>query len=935
MHDDLDEPLRLPPAPPAPARPGLPVAAAVVPVVGAVVLWQLTGSPTALWFAALGPLMAIASFADGLRSSRRAARRARREAATALVDLGREVDERHDDERRRAWRRTPDVAGYADDPDEIWRVVPGRADVIVVGRGETRSVLRVDGDASGDDARAARRRARTLADMPVHVPLTAGIAVSGPPVLAAAVVRALVAQLCLAQAPGQLRLVGEPGLTGDAGDDTVPPHAEATRGAVVFAGSGERPVPADADIPIVLVAEGSPPPPRCAAVLTLEPAGGDLGARLDHDGTSRRVGVEAISRSQAGSIASALAERASTLGQRVDAAVGWDELPDAPPGRPGSLAATVGVSGGEPVLVDLVADGPHAIVIGVTGSGKSELLTTWIISMCRSRTPREVSFLLVDFKGGRTFDALAGLPHVTGVLTDLDETRALRAVESLRAEIRHRERVLESGGARDIAEAGDALARLVIVVDEYAALVAAHPELHDLFADIAARGRALGMHLVLASQRAAGTFRDGVLANAPLRIALRVTDAADSRAVLGQDDAARLPGTPAARGTALVRCAADAGPRTVRIARVGDAALARVVGAAAAHPPARRPWLPPLPETVAPADAHRMAGSAPRPGEVVLGLADEPEHQRQRVISLPADAAGVAVLGGAGSGRSTLLRAIAAQAAAPVWVPADPEGAWDAVARLDAAPRGSVVLVDDIDAIAARLGDEHAAPWLAALERVGREARGRGLTLVISAGRASGPAWRVLELLPHRALLAFANRADHVAAGGESADFATGPAAGRRAPGRGRWGRALVQFVRTDGDTAPSAPPAPTEPPTLSLAGRHPVALVVPPGADLTAMRAAATAVGRRVVPVSEAAASPTDARQTDVVVGSPEAWIGQWRLLSDARERCTLVVDAACAAEYRAVTGRRELSPYAAPGARRGWAIDPGAPAVRVVLPG
>lgn len=239
MHDDLDEPLRLPAAPPAPPRPALPVAAAIVPVVGAVVLWQLTGSPTALWFAALGPLMAIASFADGLRSARRAKRRARREAAGALVDLGREVEERHAEERRRAWRRTPDVAGYADDPDEIWRVVPGRADVIVVGRGAARSALRLDGDAQEADARAVRRRARTAGDMPVHVPLEAGIAVSGPPVLAAAVVRALVVQLCLAQAPGQVRLVGDaPALAGDGAGGAALPHAAATRGAVVFAGSG-------------------------------------------------------------------------------------------------------------------------------------------------------------------------------------------------------------------------------------------------------------------------------------------------------------------------------------------------------------------------------------------------------------------------------------------------------------------------------------------------------------------------------------------------------------------------------------------------------------------------------------------------------------------------------------------------------------------------
>ncbi len=968
MHDDLDEPLRLPAAPPAPPRPGLPVAAAIVPVVGAVVLWQLTGSPTALWFAALGPLMAIASFADGLRSARRAKRRARREAAGALVDLGREVEERHAEERRRAWRRTPDVAGYADDPDEIWRVVPGRADVIVVGRGAARSALRVDGDAQEADARAVRRRARTAGDMPVHVPLEAGIAVSGPPVLAAAVVRALVVQLCLAQAPGQVRLVGDaPALAGDGAGGAALPHAAATRGAVVFAGSGERPVPADADIPIVQVAEGAPPPPRCAAVLTLEVAAGGAGAgdphagaadagdesaigggagvmlaRLDHDGTSRRVRVEAISQAQAGRVAAVLAERAATLGQRGDAAVAWEDLPAAGSGAggvgvdggggSGSLAAVVGVSGGEPVTLDLVADGPHAVVIGVTGSGKSELLTTWILAMCRSRSPREVSFLLVDFKGGRTFDALVALPHVTGVLTDLDEDRALRAVESLRAEIRHRERVLEESGARDIAEAAGALSRLVIVVDEYAALVAVHPGLHDLFADIAARGRALGMHLVLASQRAAGAFRDGVLANAPLRIAFRVTDAADSRAVLGQDDAVRLPGTPSARGTALVRAAADAGPRTVRIARAGEQAVARVVRDGATLTPARRPWMPPLPDRVEPADAHRIAGSAPRAGEVVLGLADEPEHQRQRVVVLPEDAAGVAVVGGPGSGRTTLLRAIAAQATAPVWVPADAEGAWDAVAGLSSATRGAVVLVDDVDAIAGRLGDDHAGAWLAALERGCREARARGITLVIATARASGPAWRLLELLPHRALLPLANRADHVAAGGESADFAAGAASAT--PGRGRWGRTLVQFSAVPGGAAMSGAAGRLDrAPLLSLSGIHPLALVAPPGADLGALRAAAERAGRRVVGVGEAGASTIGAG--DVVVGTPDGWIAQWRLLSEAREHCTLVIDAACAPEYRAVTGRRELPPYASPGARRAWEIAPGAPARRVTLPG
>jgi S-DNA-T family DNA segregation ATPase FtsK/SpoIIIE len=92
---------------------------------------------------------------------------------------------------------------------------------------------------------------------------------------------------------------------------------------------------------------------------------------------------------------------------------------------------------------------------------------------------------------------------------------------------------------------------------------------------------------------------------------------------------------------------------------------------------------------------------------------------------------------------------------------------------------------------------------------------------------------------------------------------------------------------------------------------------------------------GRRVVEVTDAGASGTPLGAESIVVGSPEAWIAQWRLLSEARERGTLVVDAACGPEYRTVTGRRDLPPYAAAGTRRAWLIAPGAPAVRVTLPG
>lgn len=927
MHDVIDEPLRLPPAPPPAARPSIPVAAALVPVIGAVVLWQVTGSTFALWFAALGPLMAVAGFADGVRTARRARRRAHREGAAVLVALAGEVEARHDIERARAWRRTPDVAGYASDTDEIWRVVPGRGDVVVVGRGAGASAIRVEGATgsdAGDDGRHAsavrdlRRRAQRIDGVPVTVPFAAGIAVCGPPVASAAVVRALALQVCLAHPPGSVRLVGDEACAVEM------PHREATRGLVVFVGTADQPVPEDADLPIVRVAEGAPPPPRCAAVLTIEPAGR---ARLDHDGSSRDVVVEAVSRAQAQRAAALLAARAATLGQRVDGTTLLDDLTPRVGGRT-SLAAAIGVSAGEPVVIDLVADGPHAVVVGVTGSGKSELLTTWMIAMCRTRTPQELALLLVDFKGGRTFDALAGLPHVTGVLTDLDETRALRAVESLRAEIRHRERVLAREGARDIDEAGADLARLVIVVDEYAALVAARPELHDLFADIAARGRALGMHLVLASQRAAGAFRDGVLANAPLRIAFRVTDAADSRSVLGHDDAVRLAGTAAARGIALIRRAADTEPRRLRVALCPPETIGAVRAETSGLQPARQPWLPPLPDVIDLAAARALTAASA--AEILVGVGDEPEQQRQPAVTLPTGAVGLVVVGGPGSGRTTVLRTIGAQARAAIRVPADPEGAWDTVMSLESAPRGSVVLIDDADSLVARLGAEHGVAWLAALERACREARAREVRIVIAVSRLAGALGRVLDLVPQRVILPLATRADHVAAGGEAADFAPDARAGR-----GRWGRMLVQVAVAE----PGADAGATHRVEVPWAAHAPgrlLALVLPPGAHTEAVRAAWARNGVRVREISDI----VDGRVTgddsaDIVVGTPEAWLAQWRLLALARERGTIVVDAACAAEFRAVTGSRELPPFAASGAGRAWLVEPGTPARRVRLPG
>ncbi len=101
-----------------------------------------------------------------------------------------------------------------------------------------------------------------------------------------------------------------------------------------------------------------------------------------------------------------------------------------------------------PVWLDLVAQGPHALIAGTTGSGKSELLVAWVVALAALNPPSRLSFLLVDFKGGAAFAPLADLPHVVGILSDLDGRLAARAVESLRAELRRRERLLADRAAR-------------------------------------------------------------------------------------------------------------------------------------------------------------------------------------------------------------------------------------------------------------------------------------------------------------------------------------------------------------------------------------------------------------------------------------------------------------------------------------------------------
>ncbi|MGN8027285.1 FtsK/SpoIIIE domain-containing protein [Microbacterium sp. 22242] len=945
---DPAETIVLPSPSAPPPRASLPLLAAVVPVVSGVVLFAVTRSPLSLCFAALGPVMILASFLDGLRQRRRALREARAEEAAAWQRAEEAVTARADAERQRRRRAAPDLAACLAEAPLRRSALAGDAEV-TIGRGDGPSPLRFSG--TGERADAFRARHGTISGVPVTAGLHAGVCVRGPAPLVHAVARAMVLQLCLRHAPGAIRLVGDGvALLGLAGLPQAGAHRpDAT---VVHVGA-ERTFSAGARV--ALVAPGAPPPPGYEAVIDVaEPAVAEI--RSPHG--VRTCAAEGISREQAAALVRVLAEGAATE-STIPAAVSLQEAlgagaaaraeaGGAGEGRAGTgLAAALGRDAEGPVVVDLVADGPHALVTGVTGAGKSELLVSWVTAIAATGPAREAGFVLADFKGGTAFEPLRALPHVAAVITDLDAGGAARGVRSLRAELRRREEVLAAHGLRGIDEADGVLGRLVIVVDEFAALLQEHPDLTAVFTDIAARGRALGLHLILGTQRATGVVREALAANCPLRIALRVTDPADSRAMIGTDAAAGLPGDLAGRGLALVRRPQDGAPGLFRVARTSAQELAAVVEQAAGQERARSPWLPPLPLRV-----NRAALADPAGGGIVLGVADEPERQQQPIRTLRAgDDRGLVVVGGPGSGKSSVLRAVAEQVPGSLVLPPDPEQAWSIVDDLADGRRAmpALLAVDDLDRQLAAFPIEYAGAWAERLQRVIRMAGEHGGTVLLSAARCNGQVAALAELLPSRAVLRTSSRTEHLAAGGETSTFDPG-----RPPGRATLDGTELQFALPERAAAPA--PATRNPlwqPRCALVGV--VSTTPARTADALVARFGDRAVqlladGAPAVPqearrpsgdpvLSEAQRGrpelPGDGRDPMLLVGDAESWQRQYGLWQRIVRSGEVVVLAEAARELRTLAGVRELPPYAVPFAGRAWAIDRDGRPSRVILHG
>lgn len=214
--------------------------------------------------------------------------------------------------------------------------------------------------------------------------------------------------------------------------------------------------------------------------------------------------------------------------------------------RPG-LAVPVGLGPERAQILDLQTDGPHLLVAGTTGSGKSELLRCLTIALALSYTPERINFLFVDFKGGSGLGPLTGLPHCVGLLTDLGSYELERSLQSLRAEIRFREEILAAARAPDLVSyranpAGQSLQlpHLVVVIDEFRMLVEDAPEALNELMRIAAIGRSLGIHLIMATQRPQGALTADIRANVTTSIALRVQSEIESMDIINSPAAAGI-----------------------------------------------------------------------------------------------------------------------------------------------------------------------------------------------------------------------------------------------------------------------------------------------------------------------------------------------------------------------------------------------------------
>ena len=765
------EPLDVRPPPERSGSNRLPMATAAIPLVGAGVLFGVTGNSTTLLMAGLSPLMAVGSWFESKRSR---SGDFKTQSARFVSQLGQALDRVAEQaNRHRSWLLSTHpgpaaISAYVRDDDQrLWQRRPADPDFLSVRLGVAEHYVPVDlslppgGDQQlRDDAEKVLNDRSRFAAAPVTLSLgqAGGMGVCGPQ--RQAVMRWIVAQVAANHSPIDVKLLILTGnqaawqwatwLPHNSDDVPVVPRdlAEARKALSVLKNRpGERnsqrvdptyvvllddppllPFAEVADLVeggvrngITFVASAALPhqlPGAAKAIVDTERKHLDLEGRSVEIASIETFNSDAgltLARGLAGLKDAAQAEADAGLPTRLTLPdlLGVDVFePDAIVSRwqasePG-VSAVLGSAATGPIRLQLSGDTSHALVGGTTGSGKSELLQTLVASIAIEHAPTDVAMVLVDYKGGAAFKDCVDLPHVVGFVTDLDGLLVHRALTSLRAEIHRRERIIKSAHVQSLDEMvtlglPDRPPYLLLVVDEFATLAKELPAFVEGVLDIAQRGRSLGVHLVLATQRPAGSINDAIRTNVPVRIALRLNDDADSDDVIDSPVAARirrgLPGrgfirrshteleefqaayvgatTREAGGVAHVAITlldnATAGEQVTAPSRSTPVAasagsttkvaydLRRIVDAVAAatlivgDAPPVRPWLPPLPAVL------KLVDLAPAPdGSALLGLLDEPEQQRQSPLLFDLERDGsLLVVGAPGSGKTTVLRTAA------------------------------------------------------------------------------------------------------------------------------------------------------------------------------------------------------------------------------------------------------------------------------------
>jgi len=718
-------------------------ASLIVPVLLGLMMAVLI-HPRMAAFALFSPAMLLANWLEDRRQFRRTRRESDREYANELRKFRAQLATAYGEEaaRRRGAACLPDdLAGRCGD-QKLWERRRKHDDFMQIPVGSGCSAWKIpirDLDSAGTNCAAEYA---TLHDVPITVDLVAGaiVGVAGARSRTVALARQMVLQAAVAHGPADLAITIITERAADWDWAKWLPH-------VLIDTTGRRriaidPVEIDAvvaqleadaedgvlqllvvDLPHLASAESTPVRralqtgavagialaartadlPSVATTVVFAGRGPSQIRRLD--GSVAQISQWTASRALARRVARSLAQiddpEAPVAGAGLPATVALADVLglDTDPADTirsrwqamGRFAAPIGMVADGPLMVDLVTDGPHALLGGTTGAGKSELLRSLVAGFAVNSTPEELNFVLVDYKGGSAFDACADLPHTVGVVTDLDDHLASRALVCLEAELRFREQLLRNHGVSDIAELSSsrALPRLMVIVDEFAALAKELPHFMSALVGVAQRGRSLGVHLVLATQRPAGVIDDNIKANTNLRIALRVQDAAESVDVIGQPAAASIPRSLPGRGLARL------GPTEVvefQTAHVSGRRLACAGAPIALRPfifAHEQPSLRPIAvgSSVDPSDLEQIVAACRRVAEEMLlarprspwpdplsarilrseigapgpvfAVADEPQRQRLVPIEWDRTMGNVLLYGLPGSGTTTALAALA------------------------------------------------------------------------------------------------------------------------------------------------------------------------------------------------------------------------------------------------------------------------------------